>query len=228
MDPNRKRWNEGQKLLRQALTEVEDDLNAVALFLDQHAMLHTAEVSQAECYSFADELWQGASEAVIRCLPPKFEHSIAWLVWHIARIEDMTMNVLLAGKPQVFHQENWLAHLNISVRHTGNVVMDEADVGELSQAIDIDWLKAYRIAVGRSTREVVKHLHPEEFHRKTDPARLQELLDDGSVAREAMGLIEYWGSLTCAGLLLMPPTRHNFVHLNEAIKVKQKCYRAKS
>ena len=74
MDPNRKRWNEGQKLLRQALTGAEDDPNVVTLFLDQHAMLHTAEVSQAECYSFADELWQGASEAVIRCLPPKFRY----------------------------------------------------------------------------------------------------------------------------------------------------------
>jgi hypothetical protein len=224
MDPYRKHWNEAQKLLRQALTRVEDNQNAIALFLEQHAMLHIAEVSQTRAHSFADELWQGASEPVVRCVPPKFEHSIAWLIWHMARIEDMTMNVLLAGKTQVFHRENWPAHLNISLRHTGNVVMDEADVVELSQAIDIGWLKAYRVAVGRSTREVVKQLHPEEFQCKPDSARLQGLLEDGSVAREAIGLIEYWGSLTLAGLLLMPPTRHNFVHLNEAMKVKQKCY----
>ena len=51
----------------------------------------------------------------------------------------------------------------------------------------------------------------------------KEKIKQASVAREAMGLIEYWGNLTIAGLLLMPPTRHNFVHLNEALKVKKKC-----
>jgi DinB superfamily len=226
MDPNRKRWNEGQKLLRQALAQPSEA--AIVLFLDQHAMLHTAEMSRTNSYSFADGLWQGTSETVIRCLPPKFEHSIAWLVWHMARIEDMTMNVLLAGKTQVFHQENWPARLKVSLQHTGNVVMTEADVTAFSQAIDIGQLKAYRMAVGRSTREVVRAMRPKEFGQKVDPVRLQGLLEDGSVAREAIGLIEYWGSLTKAGLLLMPPTRHNFAHLNEAMKVKQKCNRLQS
>jgi hypothetical protein len=37
-----------------------------------------------------------------------------------------------------------------------------------------------------------------------------------------MGIVDYWGSRTIAGLLLMPPTRHNFTHLNEARMLKQK------
>ena len=126
------------------------------------------------------------------------------------------MNGLLAGKPQVFHQEDWLARLNITIQHSGNVVMDDADVTELSQVIDIEALKAYRLAVGRSTREAVQSLQPDEFKQKVDPARLQELLDNGSVVEEASDLLDYWGNLTKAGLLLMPPTRHNFIHLNEA------------
>ena len=35
-------------------------------------------------------------------------------------------------------------------------------------------------------------------------------------------VIDYWSGLTLAGLLLMPPTRHNFIHLNEALRLKQK------
>jgi hypothetical protein len=38
------------------------------------------------------------------------------------------------------------------------------------------------------------------------------------------GVIGYWGGLTGAGLLLMPPTRHNLVHLNEMLKIKAKCH----
>lgn len=52
--------------------------------------------------------------------------------------------------------------------------------------------------------------------------RLQRLKDEGAVLEGADWLIKYWSGLTVAGLLLMPPTRHNFVHLNEAISVKRK------
>lgn len=223
MDPDRKLWNEQHKRLRDALSKPGGHAAAIDLFLRQHAMVHDAAVSNSGLPSFADEVWLGADEATIRCVPPKFEHSIAWLIWHIARIEDMTMNVLMAGKPQIFHQDDWLTKLNITIRHTGNVVMDTADVIAISEVVDITALKTYRNEVGRATREAASALQPDEVQQQVDSARLQKLLDDGSVAREAMGLIEYWGSLTIAGLLLMPPTRHCLVHLNEALKLKGKC-----
>ena len=34
-------------------------------------------------------------------------HSIAWFIWHMTRIEDVTMNLLLAGSPEVFSSANW-------------------------------------------------------------------------------------------------------------------------
>ena len=223
MDTNRKLWNEQHKRLRQALDNPDDHATAIDLFLRQHAMVHDAEMSKLGLYSFADEVWQGEDEVILRCVPPKFEHSIVWLIWHIARIEDMTMNVLMAGKSQIFFQDNWLRKLKITETHSGNIVMDKADVTAFSRAIDIEALKAYRLSVGRATREAVAVLRPDEVQQKVSPARLQELLDDGSVPPEATRLIEYWVNLTIAGLLLMPPTRHCLVHLNEALKVKKRC-----
>jgi len=228
MDTNRKSWNDQHKRLRQMFSNPGELAAAIDLFLQQHAMVHDAKMSNSGLHSFSDEVWQRASEMVTRCVPPKFEHSIAWLLWHIARIEDMTMNALLAGKTQIFHQGSWLEKLKINVRHSGNVVMDKDAVIALSQAIDIDMLRAYRLAVGQSTREAVKGLQPDELGQKIDSVRLQELLDDGSVTEEASDLLTYWGNLTKAGLLLMPPTRHNFIHLNEALKVKKNCYGLKS
>ena len=223
MEPNRKHWNEQFKLLRQALNDPEDIQVVIDLFLHQHAMVHDAEMSNAGLHSFSDEVWDDASETTIRCVPPKFEHSIAWIIWHLARIEDMTINGLLAGKTQVFFQDNWPTKLKIDLCHSGNVVMDDVDVTEFSRAIDIDALKAYRLAVGRSTQEAAKELESEDLECTVEPMRLRELLENGSVVEEASGLLTYWGNLTIAGLLLMPPTRHNFVHLNEALKVKKKC-----
>jgi hypothetical protein len=223
MEPNRKLWNEGHKQLRQALTKPGDHVTAIDLFLRQHAMVHDAEMSNTGLHSFADEVWRGTDDATLRCVPPKFEHSIVWLIWHIARIEDMTMNALMAGKPQIFFQDDWLEKLKITEKHSGNVVMDNVDVTALSRAIDIQALKIYRLTVGHATRELVSELTPDDVQQRVSPARLQGLLEDGSVPSKAMGLIEYWGNLTIAGLLLMPPTRHCLVHLNEALKVKKRC-----
>lgn len=228
MDPNRKQWNEGHKKLRKALDSADGHQKAIDLFLRQHAMVHRAEMSQMRLPSFADEVWEDTDEIIVRCVPPKLEHSIAWIIWHLARIEDMTMNGLLGDVPQVFFLDEWHKKLNISLKHSGNVVMDEADVTELSQTIDIQALKAYRLAVGRSTQKAVRGLQPGDFKQKVKSDRLQMLLENGSVLEEARGLLDYWGNLTIAGLMLMPPTRHNLVHLNEALKVKKKCHGLKS
>ncbi len=221
MDSHRKLWNTQQQALRRALSRPADHAQAIELFLSQHAMVHSAEMAQAGLWSFEDEVWQGLSEAATRRIPPGGEHSIAWIFWHLTRIEDITMNVLLAGGPQVLAQGGWLEQIKVTVCDTGNA-MHEADIAGLSAAIDIRALRAYRLAVGRRTRQVVQGLRPEDLEQSVDPARLQQLLDEGAVEEEARGLLDYWGGLTKAGLLLMPPTRHNIVHLNEALRLKGK------
>jgi hypothetical protein len=222
LDPHHKAWNQGQQALRQALSRAEGHTKAVELFLVQHSMVHSAALAPLGLWSFADEIWQGLSESAARCIPPGGEHSIAWMFWHIARIEDVTMNVLVAGHAQLLLQEAWLERLKVDARHTGNAMSPQA-VEALSASIDLNALRLYRLAVGRQTRQIVMQLSPAALKHKVEPARLQRLLDEGAVVEAAHGLIDYWGGLNLAGLLLMPPTRHNFVHLNEALKVKKKC-----
>lgn len=224
MDTNRKLWNEGQQELRKALSGSGDSQSAVSLFLKQHAMVHAAQVSQTGLFSFADEVWLGLSEEQIRVIPKNGEHSIAWLIWHLARIEDVTMNILLAEGDQLLFREGWYDRLKISVCDTGNE-MDVESIARLSQGVDVAALWEYRIAVGKQTREVVSRLPFVKLKEKVRPERLQKLLDAGAVREEARGLLDYWGNLTLAGLLLMPPTRHNFIHLNEAQRIKRKVVR---
>jgi hypothetical protein len=54
------------------------------------------------------------------------------------------------------------------------------------------------------------------------PCRLDLVLQERAVVEEAKGIVDYWSKRTIAGLLLMPPTRHCFIHLNEALKIKKK------
>jgi hypothetical protein len=223
MDANRKQWNQGQQNLRRALSANRHQ-KAIELFLIQHALVHSAKVSKAKLWSFEDELLNDLSEEQFRCIPPGGEHSIAWILFHIARCEDITMNMLVAGTSQLFVREGWARKLKIAVFHSANS-MDARDVAALSAQIDLNELRAYRQSVGRRTREVVRKLKPEELRRKAEASRLQKVMEQGTVLPEAIGILTYWSKRTVAGLLLMPPTRHNFLHLNEALRIKQKIQR---
>ena len=221
MDERRKDWNKEQKVLRKALEGREDHTAAIELFHSQHAVLHSSKISQDDFYSFEDEVLDDLDEERFRRIRPNDEHSIAWCIWHMARIEDVTLNRLVAGEAQLFHTGGWQDSLGISVVHSGNV-MDRQEVVDTSEAIDFTVLRAYRLAVGKRTREIVRELQPIELKQKVQQERLQKIVDEGAVVSSAMGLIEYWGNRTIAGILLMPPTRHNFVHLNEAAELKNR------
>jgi hypothetical protein len=220
MESDRKIWNQQQGVLRQALEATPVEPGALALCLEQHARLHAARMSRAGLWSFEDEIWQGLDETGARRVPPGGEHSIAWVIWHLARIEDVTMNQLVAGQAPVLDREGWLARLCIEINDTGNA-LDRAGVAALSREVDLETLQAYRLAVGKQTRAIVQQLSPQDLHRKVDPARLEQLRQSGAVGATASGLLDYWGKRDLAGLLLMPATRHNFVHLNEALRLKQ-------
>jgi hypothetical protein len=124
----------------------------------------------------------------------------------------------MVEKPQLFHQGDWLTKLNITLRRIGNVIMDAADVTELSDRIKMDALKAYRLAVGRVTRAAVQALQSGDVEAKSGSHPTVGAAGGwlrGGCKRPA-GL-KIGGGLTIAGLLLMPPTRHCLVHLNEAL-----------
>jgi len=226
MESNRKLCLKQQTELRKVLAGGEHHKGAMAMFFNQHAMLHSAKVVQAELgagpvWSFEDDILDDLAEERMRLIPRSREHSIAWCIWHAARIEDVAMNILIAGEPQILEDDDWLKRLAITVQHTGNA-MDKAEVAELSDEIDIEALRAYRVGVGRHTREIVRELGPERLKQKVDPSRIQRVIDEGALAEAARGIAEYWSRRDIAGLLLMPATRHNLVHLNEALDLKRR------
>jgi len=220
-DVHRKAWNKSFKVLRANLESPDQYHSAVDMFIEHHGMLHAGSLTENQYFSFEDEIFNDLSVAQARQIPKNKEHSIAWCVWHIARIEDITMNILVAGGDQVFRGENWADRLNIRFLHTGNG-MGEQNVAEISASIDLNTLRAYRLAVGGRTQEIVRQLNPKSLKTKVDPERLQRLIDEEAVLEAASGLLDYWGKRTISGLLLMPATRHNLVHLNECLVLKKR------
>lgn len=220
MEINRKLWNGWHRELHTALKTGDRD-KAVETFINLHAMVHSRRISKDGLHSFEDELLDGITPIQFRQTPPHFSHSIAWIIWHLARIEDITMNILIADSQQIFDRDSWADKLNIKAAHAGNN-MPHSQMLKISQQIDFEELRKYRQAVGRQTRKIVKKIRPEQYQQAVDPARIKRIRDERAMLPEAEGVVKYWSRRTIAGLLLMPPTRHCFFHLNEAGRIRQK------
>lgn len=221
MDPNRRSWNDQHKLLKQALKSADHRISAVDLFLVQHAMVHSGKLSKLDIFSFEDEIFTNLSLESCRMVPAGTNHSIAWLIWHLARVEDVTMALLVGDAQQTLHKSNWNDRLGVGLLHTGNGMSDR-EVLEFSEAIDVYYLREYRLAVARETRKIVKKLRQADFKAKVDSSRLQRIRDERAMLPNARGIVDYWGKRTIGGILLMPPTRHCFLHLNEARRIRSK------
>lgn len=222
-DPNLIHWNEQLKNLRTALKHPSDTPEWRELFLELHAAVHRKEVSCSSSWSRADEVLSGLENESLKRIPENGEHSIAWVLWHLARIEDVTMNVLLAGQEQLFLADNWREQFAAVPQDTGNGSTLE-EVKKFSAEVPVEPLLEYRNAVGRSTRIVLLSFPSDRLCERVAPDRLQRLADEGAVTEAGKGALEYWGSLTLASLLLMPPTRHCFLHLNEILQIRRKLH----
>jgi hypothetical protein len=223
---SRKMWNDQHALLRRLLMKDHDYAAALPVFLDHHGMVHAAKL-RANVWSFQDEVLEGLTPEQLRYCSPKIPHSAVWKLWHIARIEDVTMNVLLADSDQVLHSGGWLDRLEIDRVSVGNEMSDD-EIVELSAAINVKALLDYRLAVGKRTRSIVRQIDPAILWKPPTPDRLQRLIAESVVIDRTAWLRDYWGGHPAANLLLMPASRHCLVHLNEIERMRSKLQRLKA
>ncbi len=207
-----------QGTLKRLMSHPEQFTQFIELLLQQHAHMHSAGMEPTGLWSFEDAVLDDLPLEAMRRQPARSPHSLVWLVWHMARCEDITMNLLVAGQPQVLLSGNWLPQLGVECRDTGNE-MSAAELEDFNHRVDITALRLYRQAVGRSTRQIVRGLTPEDLKRKVDPERLARVHAEGAVLESARYQTDYWGKRTFGELLLMPASRHLLIHWNEAVDV---------
>ena len=215
----RRNWSTDHKRLRSLLSSGDQTQSAKDLFCNLHGVMHSRETPAGDSWSYADFIFNDLSEEQLRWIPEQAEHSLIWILWHISRIEDMTMNILINNGPQVYLSGSWRGKLKSPIHHSGNLIQDH-NLRALSEGIMIDQLFNYRLAVGRRTQEIVKGLKKEDLFLKVPTERLDRIREEGALLSEAEVLIEYWSRKKIYQLLLMPPTRHLMVHLNEAQALK--------
>lgn len=81
------------------------------------------------------------SEAQVRGRPHPGVNTVAWLLWHTARVEDVGVNRFIADRPQVL-EDRWLDRLGVPRRDVGTG-MNDAEVDDLSARIDLQALRGH-------------------------------------------------------------------------------------
>ncbi|MBU5590148.1 DinB family protein [Clostridium sp. MSJ-4] len=218
-----KPWNNKIKQLREIILRPDRIEESKSLSLSLHSMVHSSIMSGTDKKTFEDELWEGLDENAFKTLKNEKGRTIAYGIWHSTRIEDITMNLLVAGDKQIFNGGNWKERINSKIIDTGNA-MSQNEIMEFSKDINVQELKNYRIEVGRRTRDIIKSLSAQDMKRKFDKHRLQRILDEEAVldVEASNWLIDFWGRKNVSGIILMPVTRHQVVHINESLSAKKK------
>lgn len=214
-------WNSKQKHLKEIIRKPELFDEAKGLFLEMHKSVHFSETSKSKEPTLMDKLWEGLQINEFAVMTAQKSETIAWGIWHITRIEDLTINILVNESEQILN-DKWLLRLNTKTTDTGNAMNDD-EIIDFSKGIDIDALKAYRIAVGQKTQEILSSLKAKDLKRKVSHKQLAKILDEHGVLEhpDSIWLLDFWGKKDVSGIILMPITRHQIVHINAAFNIKQ-------
>jgi len=187
------------------------------MFLDQHAAVHSVAVGGNKM-SAAERAFTGLTEAQMRVRPREDLNSLAWLMWHIARAEDIIVNTVLSGRAQVF-DDTWMKRLGIGRRDFG-IGMTSPEVTDLTRQIDLGALREYRDAVGLRTRDVVKSFKAEDWEGQVAAEAVERAAADGAFGVRREMLAKAFPSRPRAAVLSGIALFHSAGHMGEAATVR--------
>jgi hypothetical protein len=183
------------------------------LFLAQHAAVHSAAVGGNKA-SAAERTFGGMTEDQMRVRPREDLNSLAWLMWHIARAEDIFLAVL-SSRDQVF-DDGWARRLKFDRKDFG-IGMTSAEVTDLTRKIDVAALREYRDAVGVRTREIIGGFRDADWGGDIPAASLEKAAAQGAFAP---GVVKAFAGRPRTGVLSGIALFHPSGHMGEAITVR--------
>ena len=186
-------------------------MNAQELFLLRYRDSHRG-MSRALLADLTDEQ--------MRTPPCPGVNTLTWLVWHIARVEDIGINRFVTDGEQVFDGGGWGTRLGVTRRDFGTGMTPD-EVLTLSAQINVEALHAYWDAVEDRTVAVVQGLHPEDLDTILDAAHVHRVFaHDQVVTPDALWVRDYMEGQPRGFFLIHLGLTHIFVHRGEALAIR--------
>jgi uncharacterized damage-inducible protein DinB len=170
-----------------------ENMDFPQLFLQRHAVLYDF---------YLESFWKVISEDLMRQRPHPGVNSIAWILWHMTRVEDSGLNRFVADRPQVLDDEPWMQRMNAPWRHNGGG-MNFEEVDALSQRVDLPALHEYSRAVQRRTHEIVDQIDQVDLGETLQAERASKILIDEGLGHSNAADLAKWYTGWSKGRSLM-------------------------
>lgn len=181
-------------------------MNVTELFLQRYNAL----------YDFwLGGVWEMVPDDLMRQRPHPQVNSIAWILWHLTRVEDAGLNRFVIDGSQVLDDGSWMEKMNLPIRHNGGD-MNFAEVDDLSQRINLQALQEYSKAVQLRTREIVSQLTYDSLDAVMEEGYLRVILfDEGLASPRSAGLLDNYLGWTKGKCLMNFGMTHPYQHVGE-------------
>jgi hypothetical protein len=140
-------------------------MDAAQFFLLRYEPLHGM---------MTDRLFADLIDAQLRARPHGL-NSIVWLLWHVARAEDIGVNRFAYDQRQVFDEGDWARRIGAGRRDLGTSMTSD-EVTAFSARVDVAALRAYWGAVSERTLDIVRREGPHGWDAVVDPARISHTI----------------------------------------------------
>jgi hypothetical protein len=141
-------------------------------------------------------------------------NSVAWLVWHVARSEDMIVNAILREQPQILLQDAWQEKLGIDATHIGTGLGDD-EIGDFTDKLDPIVADDYWRTVAESTYEWLRTLEASDLDRIPDFDKVLKAIPSVLASGDSQGAIDFWNGRSVAYLLGGVVINHGYIHVGE-------------
>ena len=151
---------------------------------------------------------EGQTSEQLHYVPDGESHSVAWVLWHAARIEDLLVNGAWQGKPEIWREGGWAEKTGLPEKGfgTGQSTEDAAAV----QVTDLDAFWSYQDAVNANTQSFLDSLSDDDLDRKVQLGDREETLGESITLHLCTHLNGHRGEINLIrGMHGLPPVRPN-------------------
>ena len=142
-------------------------MDAAEFFLLRYEPLHAV---------MTDQLFADLSDAQLRACP-RGQNSILWVLWHVARAEDIGISRFAEDRPELFDEGKWFDRLGAGRREVGTGMTSD-EVADLTTRVSISALREYWAVVGQRTVEIVRKGGSAGWDRVVDPRLIRRVVRD--------------------------------------------------
>jgi uncharacterized damage-inducible protein DinB len=150
----------------------------------------------------------GLTPEQLHFVPAGESHSIAWVMWHAARVEDLIVQQVIQGNPVIWERDEWAVRLGLPAQGFGTGQTTEE--AKTIRSADGEVFRGYADAVSTATQDYLGGLSDADLERELKVGQRTESVGQCITLHLVTHLNGHRGEINLLrGMLGLPPVLVN-------------------